>query len=232
MLAKVLILTILLLTLRASAFNQPAPYYSPLKYYAQPFYTNLTYTVYNSTGTGATLVSSTSGVAGNDPVNQQFAFDAGLFKTFVNVNETFNVFYYNGIPVLCLSVPGYTYSFEVNAKSFAVKTDFVLVSETATGNDLIRNDVYTGYVNDPGAGLSTKIGITAYVDVRTGQISRSVFAQNYPVQRRPDGSCPPFTSMYLGQIDFEESLGSAPASFYQVPSVCANAIPYEELYCL
>lgn len=48
--------------------------------------------------------------------------------------------------------------------------------------------------------------------------------QNNPQHRNPDGSCSPFTSMYLGQIDFEENSGSsAPYSFYDIPDLCANA---------
>ena len=54
--------------------------------------------------------------------------------------------------------------------------------------------------------------------------------QNNPQHRNPDGSCSPFTSMYLGQIDFEENSGfSVLYSFYDIPDLCANATPYTDL---
>ena len=224
-----------------------AAFGAPFMGYDTPYYTSATYGQYYSfPGVGLRAPGNTySGFIGNDPANGQLAVDLGAFKTYVLPNITYNVINGpGGVPAFCLKVTGYTYDYEVAQKMTAIMTELDFVVDpaelTASNSDkLVLTNHFFGFVADPGAGFGynstqpTRIAYDAYVSVVTGTTRRVKFAQNIPVSRHSDGSCPPSPGVLVGIINTPEPISvTAPAGFYTPPFLCNYAVEYVNVQCL
>lgn len=215
--------TILFIAL-ASAQWSPVPLGTPYNGLTRPLYVPAAITLdWVIPGVGVIESNTYSGYYGNDPANSRFAFDIGSGKQYTFANATYQVL---NLPTgqACFIVDNYTYAFEGVAKSGAIKVGV---------SDLFL-DHYFGFVNDGGAGLAVKIAFDVFVNTITNSPVEIDFSQNLPQPHNPDGSCPPAVVVLTGYVSLPPTISTQPppASFFQLPAICADAYPYQAVFCL